>query len=396
MNPSILSSITQLRHELHQNPDLSGEEGPTRDRILSFLSHHGLTTTTDGSIGIVPNLGGKGIGIIFDSLVPGPRVLMRAELDGLPIQDCSGLPWQSSNPLVSHSCGHDGHASLVAGLALHWFKNPPSKGAGLLVFQPAEETGQGAQAILQDPQWSHFQPTHGFALHGIPGFPLGTVLSKPGTFACGSLGLDITFVGCQCHAAYPDQGINPLVPAGWFLNQVNMLNGQLHNQGDTQTFATPVFVGAGTPGFGTTPDACNIQVTVRSPDQPKLLGLRDILHEKAQEAWSQDPNPGASEGKVLESEQDQFPATVNDLTLFNLVVKVSQNLSYNFQELDQPFPWSEDFGHFAAQFPCCYLGLGAGDKSPPLHSGQYDFPDELLMKGLELIISLVNKTLEDL
>jgi amidohydrolase len=394
MDPSILSSITQLRHELHQNPDLSGQEGPSRDRILSFLSHHGLRTTTDGSIGIVPNLGGTGLGLIIDSLVPGPRVLVRAELDGLPIQDCCGKPWQSNKSVVSHSCGHDGHASILAGLALHWFHGPPSQGAVLLVFQPAEETGQGAQAVLQDPQWAQFKPTQGFTLHGIPGVPLGTVTTKPGTFACGSLGLAISFVGRQCHAAYPDQGINPLVPAGWFLDQVNMLNSQILNQGDNQTFATPVFVGAGTPGFGTTPDDCNIQITVRSPDQTKLLGLRDILQENAQEAWSQNPNPGASEGKVLVSEHDQFPATVNDLSLFHLVAKVSQNLSYNFRELDQPFPWSEDFGYFASQFPCCYLGLGAGEDSPILHSGMYDFPDELLIKGLELVISLVNQTLE--
>jgi len=395
MNQSILTSITQLRHELHQHPDLSGEEGPTRDRILSFLFHHGLTTTTDGSIRIVPNLGGTGLGIIFDSLLPGPKVLVRAELDALPIQDSCGKPWQSVNPLVSHSCGHDGHGSILAGLALHLFHNPPSKGAVLLVFQPAEETGKGALAILQDPQWAQFKPTQGFALHGIPGFPLGSVVSKPGTFACGSLGLDISFVGHQCHAAYPDQGLNPLVPAGWLLNQVNQLNGQIQNQGDQQTFATPVYVGAGTPGFGTIPETCRVQVTVRSPDQVKLMGLRDIILEKAKVAWTHDPNPRSSEGQVLVSEDDQFPPTVNDPACVDLLEKVTQKLSNPFWELDQPFPWSEDFGHFSSLFPCCFFGIGTGESGPSLHSGLYDFPDELLALGLQVIISLLQNTLED-
>lgn len=138
---SDLVELIELRHRLHRRPEISGEERATAAEIVAALE----PTRPDG---IVTGLGGHGVAAIYEGREPGPTVMVRAELDALPIEELSDLPHRSQVPGKGHLCGHDGHMTILAGLARGLGRARPQRGRAVLLFQPAEETGAGAAAVM--------------------------------------------------------------------------------------------------------------------------------------------------------------------------------------------------------------------------------------------------------
>ena len=138
-----LEKIIELRHELHRNPELSDNEFITAERIANFLSHYNTPE-------LIRGIGGNGIVCIFKGQKDGPSILFRCDMDALPIDETNEFEYKSKEKGVSHSCGHDGHMAIVAGLADAFSKNPPRKGQVVLLFQPSEENGQGALRVVND------------------------------------------------------------------------------------------------------------------------------------------------------------------------------------------------------------------------------------------------------
>ena len=182
--------LIALRHALHRQPELSGHEADTARLIATHLQ----ATNPDR---LVTNLGGHGVAALYDSGQPGPTVMLRAELDALPISEASGVPHASERPGFGHLCGHDGHMAILMGRA----GTRPARGRLVLLFQPAEETGAGARAVLDDPAFAALRPDYAFALHNMPGLPLGAVAVAPGPVSCASVGWRIAVAGREAHAA---------------------------------------------------------------------------------------------------------------------------------------------------------------------------------------------------
>ena len=172
------------------------------DQILTGL---GRWEEPDGS-----KMGGSGIAVVFDSGQEGPTLLFRCELDALPIQECSELPYRSERDVKAHLCGHDGHMAIMLGLAMRLSEQRPEKGRVVLLFQPAEETGKGARAVVSDPAFAEIRPDYAFALHNLPGLALGTVQLKSGAMCCASRGIRLRFTGKTSHASMPQDGTSPL------------------------------------------------------------------------------------------------------------------------------------------------------------------------------------------
>ncbi|MDB9809091.1 M20/M25/M40 family metallo-hydrolase, partial [Yoonia sp.] len=193
--------LTRLRHDLHRQPEISGEEAQTAARIVQELTHAGADQ-------IWQNLGGYGVAAEFRSAKPGPTVLIRCELDGLPIKEESTLPYRSEIDGKGHLCGHDGHMCMVMGVALG-LADRPARGRVILLFQPAEETGFGAQAVIDDPRWPQIRPDYAFAYHNVPGRPLGEIGLRAGPANCASRGMQILLHGKSSHAAAPEDGVSP-------------------------------------------------------------------------------------------------------------------------------------------------------------------------------------------
>lgn len=171
-----IQEIQEVRRELHSRPELSGQESGTAERLAGLLRQLRPDLLLDG-------LGGAGLAAVFDSGREGPGVLFRAELDALPISENNDFSYRSQREGVSHKCGHDGHMAILLGLAHALARKPPAKGRAILVFQPAEEVGAGAESMLSDSRFEQLLPIdYAFALHNLPGFPLGQVAIKKGAF----------------------------------------------------------------------------------------------------------------------------------------------------------------------------------------------------------------------
>ena len=175
-----LSAQLALKDALHACPELAGQEGGTAEILAGFLRGHAPDQ-------LITGLGGAGVAAVFDGQRRGPTVLVRADMDALPI-DAAGAA-------AAHRCGHDGHMAAVAGLAFDLGRRRPACGRVVLLFQPAEETGEGAAKVIADPRFEALRPDYALALHNLPGAPAGQIVSREGVFACASVGLRVSFFG---------------------------------------------------------------------------------------------------------------------------------------------------------------------------------------------------------
>lgn len=374
-----LNQLYTLRHKLHQFPELSGQEEKTANTIEEFLSPAGPSK-------IIRNIGGHGIAFIYDSGKPGPYIGFRCELDALPIQEIQKKTYCSGNKGISHKCGHDGHMTILAGLGLWLQKTPLPAGKVLLLYQPAEETGQGAPSVMEDPKWNEIKPEWLFGLHNIPGYPEGTVVCKDGPFCAASKGLLLKLKGTTSHAAEPEKGNNPnhaLAHIMLGLQALPNLNGAYKQP----VLLTPVYAHLGEKAFGTSAGAAEFGATLRSFEEADINRLtsmaEDIIREKA-----------AEQGLEYEiSYEEVFPATVNFPPAAGFIRISAKEAGLNIVETTVPFRWSEDFGWYSRDCKTAFAGLGAGEKQPALHHPDYDFPDQIILPGLELFTGIIKEFL---
>ena len=209
------SHLIKFRKELHSQPELSGQEGSTAARVKHFISAFKPDDVMD-------NIGGHGIAFIYRGTKPGSRILFRADLDALPIREISEHPYRSVFSDRAHLCGHDGHMTIMAGLAEALNNDRPLKGEIVLLFQPSEETGEGAARVLEDKKFSRsIHPDYVFALHNLPGFPRSSVIINRTIFSSASVGLTICLHGKSSHAAEPDKGKSPVKALSQIIDAVH-------------------------------------------------------------------------------------------------------------------------------------------------------------------------------
>jgi amidohydrolase len=369
-----------LRHELHRIAELSGRE----ERTAAFLVQQ-LGGARPGRL--LTGLGGHGVAAVFEGPEAGPTVLLRADMDGLPLPDRNDLPYASDTVGVSHKCGHDGHMAILLGVAHLLAESPITRGRVVLLFQPAEEVGAGARHVLEDPAFRDLAPDYALALHNLPGYPLGAVVVRQGTFAAASRGITVTLTGTSSHAAEPEAGRSP-VPAAAALAESVMALPQLESALGAGAKATVVGIDVGGPAFGTSPGSGRVHITLRAYSPPVMDRLSRRCAELA------DGLATAYGLDVALTWTDDFPATVNDGETVALVERVARDEGLSIVHPDRPFGWSEDFGHFTTAFNGALVGLGAGEDQPALHHPDYDFPDDLLPVGMKLWSTVLRHVLE--
>jgi amidohydrolase len=369
-----ISELIQLRKTLHSFPEIALEENQTARRILEFFQ----PLKADQ---IFENLGGTGLAFVFKGEKPGKRLLFRCELDALPIEDLKESDHQSQIPGKGHLCGHDGHMAIICGLGEKLAQNRPESGEVVLLFQPAEETGDGAKAILEDSKFEEIRPDFAFALHNLPGYPLHQIVMRKGTFAAGSTGMTISLKGKTSHSAHPEAGINP---AQALAKLIQELPG-LAKQSEGFALLTLIHAELGSLAFGTSAGKGSLSMTLRAYDQQDLDGLIEQVKQKALAVANSESL------KVDFGFVEQFAVSVNDLALHPIVENSAKFLGLSLTEKPEPFQWSEDFGLFSQACPAFLFGLGAGEDCPQLHEGTYDFPDELIETGVRIFEGIVRK-----
>ena len=372
-----MNELIDLRHHLHKNPELSGKEIKTSSTIQNFVNKY--------TPSYILNLGETGLAFVFDSETPGETTMIRAELDALPITEKNNIKYKSINKGIAHLCGHDGHMTIVAGLAKELSNNPPKIGKVVLLFQPAEETGEGAHAVIQDKKFRKITPDYIFALHNIPGAALGNILIKEDTFAAASKGMTIKLFGKTSHAGEPEKGISPTNAIADIITEANKIKSDLMHNFSGKILLTIVNIQLGEIAFGTSPGYAEIRITLRAFNDPDLDLLTQMLETQIYKIAK------TEQLKAEISYSEVFPATTNSSICNNIIKKSSETAGLNVEELKEPFSWSEDFGYFTQKIKGGFFGFGSGENQPALHNPNFDFPDELIEKGIKVFNGIIKQ-----
>lgn len=385
-----MKTLESLRLKLHHNAELSGNEKNTNKIINKFLEK------TNPDIHL-RNIGGYGIVAIYKGVEKGKNILLRADIDGLniPIESQQAVSQSSEFEVqsskfksqYSHRCGHDGHATILCGLALRLAKKRPQKGDVILLFQPAEETGEGAMAIMQDPTFRELEIDAAYALHNLPSYAKHQIIIKDNCFASASSGLKIIFDGTTSHASQPEKGNNPQKAVMILLDAFKKKYDNLKND-INKTLLTITHVSIGEETFGVTPGHAEIWLTLRSQDNKSLQRLEKTTIDLC--AFI------ANEFKLdfSYSIHEAFSATTNSKQKVDIVEQSAKELRLSINKIQVPFPWSEDFGRFGEICPCCLFGLGCGLEHEPLHSPKYEFEDEIIDTGINMFEKIIEKEMK--
>ncbi|MEY2753826.1 MAG: hypothetical protein RJB65_184 [Actinomycetota bacterium] len=373
------SSLIEFRHDLHAHPELSHQEHRTAERVLEFLRPLGPDRVLTG-------VGGTGIVATFDSGVPGPVLLFRSELDALPIVELGVDGHGSTVEGVSHKCGHDGHTTMVLGLAQYLSANRLAKGAVHLLFQPAEETGEGAAAVLADPRFAEIRPDFGVAIHNMPGFPMHTLVVKAGSITAAVRSLVIRFAGRTAHASEPEKGENPSLAVANLLRGCDAMN--VHDiRSDGFRLITPVHVRVGSVAYGVSAGDGEVHLTIRTVANSGLAALQSDIEALAHSLGTRD---GLT--TTIEVVEDFF-ANMNDPAVTERVMRAAEECGFTVESPEVGLRGGEDFGLFSERFPCCMVLLGSGVDMHPIHNPNYDFPDELIPTGVTLYETIVRQAM---
>jgi amidohydrolase len=371
-----IAYLTAWRRKLHQFPEISGEEAETASEVIAFLAD----TKPDATI---TGLGGHGVALVYEGAEPGPTVLLRCELDALSIHEISDIPHRSRVDGKAHMCGHDGHMTMMAGVARALARRRPARGRAVLLFQPAEETAHGAEAVLADPKFAAIAPDYAFAIHNMPGLPLAHVAVAPGQITCASMGLLIELTGKTAHASMPETGVSPAMAVARIIPALKKLEaGEAIAPGFRRVAVTNVQMGE--PVFGVTPGAAEIRMTLRTPESSAIEGL-------AAEVLALVGGIAAGEGLALaHSTHNFFRACVNDAEAAALFETVAGQMGLSRVEGYVPIRGAEDFGLFGSSSKSAMLFIGAGMDRPMVHNPDYDFPDELIPVGSGLFLGVLD------
>lgn len=250
-----IRELTAFRHELHRHPELSGEERETARRVCEMLE----TAKPDQ---ILTGLGGHGLAAIYDSGAPGPSILFRSEIDALPIEEVAADGHRSTLPGKAHLCGHDGHSTILLGLGRILSRARPTSGRVILMFQPAEETGAGAAAVLADPRYGEITPDWAFSLQNIPGIAFGTGRLGPGPANCTSRGMTIRLTGSTAHASRPGDGRSPMKAMSELMPALEAC-GDRKSLGPGFSMVTVTHASMGERTFGVAPGDATVFATLR-------------------------------------------------------------------------------------------------------------------------------------
>ncbi|WP_188051589.1 amidohydrolase [Flavobacterium sp. GP15] len=365
-----LSALTILRKELHQNPEVSGNEFNTAKRIVSFLQKYppDEIITAVGKTGIIATYNGK---------KKGKTVLFRAELDALPIEETNLFEHKSLNKGVSHKCGHDGHSAILCGLAQKLHAENPEFGTVILVFQPAEEDGSGAKKVVEDNRFQNIKPDYAFALHNLPGFKMHQIIVKDHIFSCAVNSIIIKLKGKTAHAGEPEKGFNPAMAIATIITEFNALI-QSDIAKNNYCLITPIYSKLGKKAYGVSAGMGEIHFTIRSDSNLEMTNIETTLENLAKSIAKK--NNLKCKVKWTQS----FKANRNNIEAVELIRRAAKYNSLDILEKEYPFTWGEDFGLFTEHYSGAMFGIGSGINTPALHNPDYDFPDEIIQTGVNM------------
>ncbi|MDV3243349.1 M20 metallopeptidase family protein [Methylocaldum sp. GT1TLB] len=363
----IYPRMVELRRLLHRYPELAFEEAQTARMIMEELDRLGIPYEYGGiGGGIVARIAGKS---------EGATVALRAEMDGLPGVETTGLPFASLNPGKMHACGHDGHMAMVLGAAA-LLKDDPPPGNVLLIFQPAEERGGGSRIILRSGALSGVKAIFGGHVTGH--YRVGEIMVAPGVLTAQSDGFLIRIQGRGGHGARPHEAVDAVVVAGLLIVAMQTLVSREVNP------VYPSVITIGQVSAGSAPNVIAETATLRGSIRTTLPEVRKHLLEGLERMAKGIGDLHNARIEVIVNEG--YPPVVNTLVESEIARRAAGKIvgEKGLVSMEYPSMGSEDFAYYLQEIPGCYVRLGArreGWEHIPLHSPAFDFDEEVLKIG---------------
>ncbi|MEL7644938.1 MAG: amidohydrolase [Anaerolineaceae bacterium] len=364
-----------LRRKLHQTPELAFAEYQTAALVAEELTGLGFAVET--------GLGGTGVSGYLQGKSPKPLVMLRFDMDALPMQEESGVEYASQNPGVMHACGHDAHTAIgITTARLLAGHREELDASFLLVFQPAEEIGQGAQAMLEDGLFSSRKPDFALGVHVWNSLPSGSFVIKTGELMAGSGFFEVRLRGKGGHAALPHQAVDPIAAGARIVSALQSITAQKVNPLDAAVVGVTMFH-AGT-ASNIIPELAELLGTIRffSHEIWTLLceSLTRIVHDTASASGC------TAEIKLVES----TPPLVNDAFVAGAARKALGEILPDAVLLtDYRTMGSEDMAFFLEQVPGVFIFVGSGGAADhnayPHHHPRFDI-DESVMASASAIL----------
>jgi len=372
-----IKKLTELRHEFHQYPELGFQETKTKTKIAKFLRAKGLEVIEGvGVIGVLKSgSGSKTIGL-------------RADMDALPIQETSKHAYSSKHPGVMHACGHDGHTTMLLGAAEELANSLDFDGTVIFIFQPNEENGLGAKAMLNEGILSSFPISEIFALHNLPGTETGRIITRKGLICSSESLFEISLKGQGGHASMPHVGRDTISVGSEIIQSLQNIISKKLAPGSGSVLSVTEFTSDG--ARNVLPGNSLIKGDVRSRNKEDRLEIKRLMGTLVE---------GISDAHEITGEfsfETEFVETINSSDQTETVIAVAEELGLSLDRNCEPMSFSEDFAHFSNVVPGCFFLLGNGQTgcaSSPLHSSSYDFNDELLPIGVKIWSKIVRKIL---
>jgi hippurate hydrolase len=380
---AVLPGITELRRSLHRIPETRLEEHETSRRLRELVSLPGIEL-------LPPLLGTDVVGLLRgEAKGRAGSVMLRADIDALPVEDRSGAPWASGSPGRSHACGHDGHMAILVGtVQVLAALRKEFAGSVRFVFQPAEEEAGGGKMLIERGLLDRApRPEAVFALHGWPGLPAGTVAATPGPAMAGQDRFRITVEGKGGHAAVPHRAVDPVVVSAQLITVLQAVVSRSVDPIDSAVVSVCTIHG-GT-ASNVIPDRVVMEGTTRY-FEPRV---QELLRRRLEQIVASTCAAAGATG-TLEYSEGYIPL-VNDagkVELLKTVVRAYLGEAAWVPELPRTMG-AEDFAFYLARVPGVFLRLGLGEDSPSLHNPQFDFNDAALEAGITVMAALALESL---
>lgn len=338
-------ALIEIRHQLHRHPELSNQEFHTAGRIEETLRRWGVEYRRNDSTAV--------LGLIHGSR-PGPTVGLRADIDALPIEEQSGVPFSSCEAGAMHACGHDLHTTILLGVAYVLSRNNDFAGTVKLCFQPAEEVGGGVEALQALGLLEAPVPEAFLALHVHPDTPVGTLHVKPGAMMCASSGFRVAFTGSGGHASQPHQTEDTVLSAAKFITDAQIVTSRLINQAEPLTITVSTIHGGQAGRANIIPKRVDLEGTIRTPKRETHAAIHEDLRRiiRAIELTT------GVKGEI--TFRNGSDAVMNDPRLTELFLKGAAELlgAENVSVTPAPYMGSDNFARYGKFAPSVYFSLG--------------------------------------
>ncbi len=388
IEPKLIAAMTDWRRDFHQHPELGFSEHRTSARVAELLQSFGLE--------VYREIGRTGVVGVLQRGNAGSSIGFRADMDALPIHEKAEPAYRSQNDGVMHACGHDGHTAMLLGAAKHLAEKGEFMGRVIFIFQPNEEHGLGAKAMIDDGLFTRFDPDMVFAMHNLPGMPAGHFATRPGPITASESLFEITINARGGHAALPHMGDDAILVGAQLVGALQSIVARKLDPARNGVVSITEFITDG--GRNILSGKAVLKGDARALNADTNVAIEAQMRQIS-------AGIAAAHDVAINVEYDTvFPSMQNDAGATNIATAAAQSVRDNYQEnppilVDDscdPKLFSEDFAHMAREIPACFMLIGNGTKGAsarPLHANDYDFNDDILGVGAAYISALAEKFL---